>query len=131
MEFYNLEIVDIGGNKGKFLKAYVQELHKEFIDFYDTYSEINYDYADPEDTRFDNDFNLFKEKAEHVDKRLASIVVMGFEASDTPEAIYKLITTLGTLLQRPIVKADFEQQYPLYVSMLDKQMARIKVRIWH
>lgn len=121
-------MIDIGGNKGKYLKSYVQDLHREFTEFYDTYANISYDYADPEDTRFDNDYEQFREKVEHVDKRLSAIVVIGFEASDTPESLYKLISTLGALLDRPIVKADFEQQYPLYVSMLDLELARIKVK---
>lgn len=113
------------------MKAYIQELHSDFIQFYDTYANIAYDYSDPLDVRFDEDFDAFREKVDHVDMRLSSILVIGFEASDTPESLYKLITTMGTLLERPIVKADFQKQYPIYVAMLDRELAKIKVCHWN
>lgn len=119
--------MDIGGNKGKYLSAFVKDLHAEYTEFYESYSKIDYDCSDPEDTRFEEDYNIFKEKADGIDKRLSAIVIAVIDACDTPESIYKLITTLGDILDRPIVRADFEQQLPLYVAKLDQNFGKIKV----
>lgn len=119
--------MDLGGNRGKYLSQFVQDLLREFMEFYQQFSKIKYDWTDPEDNRFDYDFIPFKDKVDHMDKRLSAIVVGGFEGSDTPEAIYKLIITLGVLLERPIVKADFQLQYPMYAVMLEVEFGKIKV----
>ncbi|ODN03963.1 Dynein beta chain, ciliary [Orchesella cincta] len=126
VEFYKLERIDFGGNKGKYLSAAVEHLYNDFTEFYQKYSGIQYDCSDPEDDSFDPDYKIFEEKVADMDQQLSAIFVRGFETCDTPESVSKLITTLGGLLDRPIIKQDFEAKLPLYTAMLDDELAKIK-----
>ncbi len=129
VEFYKLERIDIGGNKGKFLSAKIAELYNEFMDFFQRFGGLQYDCSDPEDDSFDVDEKLFEDKVLDVDQRLSAICTQAFDDCHTPESCYKLILTLGSLVDRPLIKQDLEPKYPEYVALMDKDMVNIKVII--
>ena len=127
-EYYKLERVDFGGSNGRSLTSQIQEIYAEFLEFYQKYGSLTYDVSDPEDDTFDKDYNeTFKERIMDNDHRLAAICVNAFEDCHTPESIFKLITILGTLLDRPVIKKDMEPKMPEYVKMIEADFEMIIV----
>jgi dynein heavy chain len=127
VEFYKLERIDIGGNKGKYLSAKVQECYTQFQEFYQKFGGIQYDCSDPEDDSFLADEKLFRDKVLDIDQRISAICTQAFDDCHTPESTYKLILALGTLVERPIIEADIKPKYPEYALMIDRDLAAIKV----
>jgi len=73
------------------------------------------------------DEQMFIEKVQDIDQRLSAIYIQAFNDCHTPESAFKLIMTLGQLLDRPIIKADIEPLFPKYLTMLDEDLDLIKV----
>ena len=42
------------------------------------------------------------------------------------EAVFKLVDIFGSLLERPLIKEDFDPNYPLMVSMMDDELNQAK-----
>lgn len=68
MEFYKLERIDIGGDKGKYLSNVIKEIYDEFTGFYQKFGGITYDCSDPEDESFSADEKQFFDKVLDIDQ---------------------------------------------------------------
>ena len=75
---------------------------------------------------FPNDYDNFKRSIADLDRRLASIVCQGFDDCSGLESIFKLIDIFGSLLERPLIKEDFDPNYPLMVTMMDDLLNEAK-----
>lgn len=125
-ELYKLERIDFGGDRGKQFSNKVQKLHEEFLEFFQKFGSISYDCSDPEDDSFEADYLSFLEKVQDIDQQLSAICAHAFDACHTPESVYKLIITLGQLIERPIIKEDFEPKFPKYIAILIADIDRIQ-----
>lgn len=126
VELCKLERIDFGGDRGKQYSSKVQKLHEEFIEFFQKFGSISYDCSDPEDDSFEEDFLSFLEKVQDIDQQLSAICAHAFDACHTPESLFKLIITLGQLIERPIIKEDFVPKFPKYVAILNADFDRIQ-----
>lgn len=122
-----MERIDIGGNKGKWLSAKIQECYFQFQEFYQKFGGLQYDCSDPEDDSFVEDEKLFQDKVCDIDQRMSAICTQAFDDCHTPESMYKLILALGSLSERDLVKQDIEPKYPEYALMIDKDLSVVKV----
>ena len=75
---------------------------------------------------FPKDYNNFKKSIADLDRRLASIVCQAFDDCSGLEAVFKLVDIFGSLLERPLIKEDFDPNYPLMVSMMDDELNQAK-----
>uniref|UniRef100_A0A1I8JH23 DHC_N2 domain-containing protein n=1 Tax=Macrostomum lignano TaxID=282301 RepID=A0A1I8JH23_9PLAT len=90
------------------------------------FSDKSYDVLDPLNKEFMDDYNYFHQQIEDIDRRLASIVCQAFDDCSGPESAFRLIDILSTLVERPLIKAEFDQKYPLLIKMLDREMDNAK-----
>jgi len=102
-------------------------MYEDYTTFYQKFAGIPYDCTDPEDETYEEDKEKMLEKVGDIDKRLSTILCEAMDDCHTPESIYKLILVLGPIVDRPIIKTDFDQKYPKYVRMIEKDLEHIKV----
>ncbi|WAR03796.1 DYHC-like protein [Mya arenaria] len=99
LEFMKLEKVELGGIKGKVLSQQVVNIFEEFHAHYKVFTDATYDCLDPNDPTFINEYHKFQEI---------------------------LLDILGTLLDRPLIKKDFEEKYPILVDMMNQELDTAK-----
>lgn len=126
MEFLKLEKIEFGGIKGKVLSAQTVQIFEEFNELYKVFSEFSGDPLDPLETDFLPEYEKFKASIADLDRRLASIVCQGFDDCSGLEAGFKLIDVFGSLLERPLIKQDFQPNYPKVVEMMDQELTTAK-----
>lgn len=129
-EFYKLERCDIGGSKGRVLSTNIAEMYEDYMNFYQKFAGIPYDCTDPEDDSYDQDKEKMVEKVGDMDQRLATMLCEAVDDCHTPESCYKLMLVLGSIIDRPVIKADLEAKYPKYVEMIERDLDHIKVFIF-
>lgn len=122
LEFMKLEKIEIGGIKGKVLSQQVVNIFEEFQNQYKVFTDATYNCLDPNDPSFINQYKQFEEIVEDYDRRLATIICQAFDDTSGLESTFKLLDIMGTLLDRPLIKKDFEGKYPVLVEMMNKEM---------
>jgi dynein heavy chain, axonemal len=122
IEFLKLEKVEIGGLKGRVLSQRILTVSAEFNQCFALFASKTYDVLDPDDPSFDNDFLHFQDAIQELDLKLASVFCQAFDDSYNLESIYKLINIVGTVLDRPKIKAEFTNKYPQIIRMLDEEI---------
>lgn len=122
MEFLKLEKVEFSGIKGKALSSLIVQMFEQFNTEFKVFSDKGLDCLDCLETEFMADYEKFSQSVEDMDRRLASMVCQGFDDSSGPEAAFKMIAIFGTLLERPLVKQDFDPKYPILIEMMDTEM---------
>ncbi|EFA11309.2 dynein beta chain, ciliary [Tribolium castaneum] len=122
LEFTKLEKVEIGGIKGKNLSARVTVVFGEFQQCFSIFSGKSYDVLDPDDSSFIYDFENFKQKIFEMDMKLAAIFCQAFEDCSNLESIFKLISIVGSVLERPLIKTEFTNKYTKILDMLQQEI---------
>jgi dynein heavy chain len=64
----------------------------------------------------------FKDKIADLDRRIGRIANQAFADCNGLEAMYKLIHIFGSLLDRPIIHNDFENNYPIVLEQIEREM---------
>ncbi|CAF0714705.1 unnamed protein product [Brachionus calyciflorus] len=126
IDLLRLEKVEIGGVKGKALSSKVLKIFEEFKDEFEKFSNKKYDPLDPKCEEFDNDYREFNKFVLDLDRRLSAIISQAFDDCNSLSSIFKLITILGNLLERPTIKKDFDPRYAQIVDMLEFEMDNTK-----
>lgn len=90
LEFTRLERVEIGGMKGRVLSNRVTSVSQEFQQHFSVFSTKSYDFLDPDDPSFINDFETFKQRIFEMDLKLAAILCQAFEDCANLESIFKV-----------------------------------------
>ena len=75
---------------------------------------------------FPADYKAFQAKVEDLERRLGAIACQAFDDANGPEAAFKVVFVLGSLLERPIIAHDFESRYFKLVAMVDAEMDEAK-----
>ncbi|GFN78401.1 dynein heavy chain 9, axonemal, partial [Plakobranchus ocellatus] len=127
LEFYKLEKIELGGIQGKQLSDRVANIFTEFNEQYKIFSERSYDCLDTSSDEFVVDYHNFLEKIADFDRRLATIICMGFDDCSGLESMYKMIDIMGSLLERPLIKKDFDEKYSVVVQKMHEMLDEAKV----
>ncbi|KAG8222097.1 hypothetical protein J437_LFUL000860, partial [Ladona fulva] len=123
LEFMKLEKVEIGGVKGRVLSAKIVAVVAEFSEHFGVFASKMYDALDPEDNRFPDDYEGFQVKIMDLDHRLAAVLCQAFDDCYNLESVFKLISIVGTVLDRPLIKDEFTSKYTAILEMLDEEIA--------
>ncbi|XP_075248756.1 dynein beta chain, ciliary-like isoform X2 [Convolutriloba macropyga] len=126
IEFSKLEKVEIGGLKGKMLTANVFQIFEEFNECFKIFTENTYDNLDYQLPAFHNDFDRFNTRVNELDRRLGDIVCQAFDDCINIESAFKLIDVFGGLLDRELIKKDFEPKLPDIVEKFHEELDRAK-----
>lgn len=122
IEFLKLEKVEIGGLKGRQLSLKITTIYTDFNQFFSSFAAKTYDVLDPDDPKFEQDFEVFQQRILELDIKLAGIFCQAFNDCNSLESIFKLINILGSVLDRPKISAAFTDNYTNLMNMLDDEI---------
>lgn len=122
IEFLKLEKVEIGGLKGRILSARITAVSFEFNQCFSSFASKSYDVLDPDDESFKEDFEKFQDRILELDMKLAAILCQAFDDSHNLESVFKLISIVGTVLERPKIKEEFTYKYQQILNMLEDEI---------
>ncbi|XP_045482107.1 dynein beta chain, ciliary [Harmonia axyridis] len=118
LEFNKLEKIEIGGVKGRGLSSRLTEVYAEFQQSFSIFSGKSYDVLDPDDLAFLDDFRSFKQNIFEMDMKLSAILCQALEDCNNLDAVFKLISICGSILERPMIKTEFTLRYKKIIEML-------------
>ncbi|CAH1258196.1 DNAH17 [Branchiostoma lanceolatum] len=125
-EFMKLEKIEFTGIKGNILSQQVAAMFNEFCDIFKVFSDRSYDALDHEDKEFERDYTDFCNHIADLDHRLGSILCRAFDDCSGTEACFKLLDIFGSLLERPVIKHEFEHKYPVLLHIFDRDLDTAK-----
>lgn len=122
IEFLKLEKVEIGGLKGRQLSSKITAIYVDFNQHFASFASKTYDVLDPDDSTFDQDFAIFQERILELDMKLAAILCQAFDDCHNLESVFKLVSIVGSVLDRPKIKEEFTNKYGEVLQMLEREM---------
>lgn len=122
IEFLKLEKVEIGGLKGRQLSSRITAIYVEFNQYFAAFASKTYDVLDPDDDTFNTDFADFQDRISELDMKLAAILCEAFDDCYNLESVFKLISIVGSVLDRPKIKEEFTNKYSDILNMLDEEI---------
>ena len=118
MQFTKLAKIEVGGTKGKTLSTSVAQIYFDFIQAIDNVKNVGKGILDLENKGFDEAFYDFRTRMKELDRRLASVIVQGFDDVTTVSGRFRLFDTFDNLITRPIIADELEKKYaPLIHSI--------------
>jgi dynein heavy chain len=110
LEFSKLGKIFLGGTKGKQLTNALRQIHDDFVKAVESFKQVPYDIMDITRARFDDDFYRYRCEVKELDRRLAAVLVQGFDDAATLSARFKLLDSFEGLLERPIIKDELDKK---------------------
>lgn len=117
-----MEKVEIGGLKGRQLSLKITAIYIEFNQYFTAFASKTYDVLDPDDSKFEGDFEIFQDRILELDMKLAAILCQSFDDCHNLESVFKLISIVGSVLDRPKIKQEFTNKYSEILMMLDEEI---------
>ncbi|NXJ83957.1 DYH17 protein, partial [Trogon melanurus] len=127
LEFLKLEKVELGGMRGNILGSQVFQIYEEVSELIKTFAECQYDPLDPAEEQLNKDFAEFQKKVQDMDRRLATIFCQGFDDCNCLASAVKLVHMFGSLLERPLIKAEISCCYSALLEMFKAELDNVKV----
>eukprot|EP00736_Rhodelphis_marinus_P001984 Rmarinus@m.1646 len=124
LEFSRLEVMEIGGTKGKTLTASIRQMYFEFWSFCERFQSLPYSILDTSAKAFEDDFYEFRTRTKEVERRLGAVLVQSFDDCTSVEAKFKLLETFDTLLQRSVISQEMARKN---IALLDAVLADIQL----
>uniref|UniRef100_A0A8C5F0M4 Dynein axonemal heavy chain 11 n=1 Tax=Gopherus evgoodei TaxID=1825980 RepID=A0A8C5F0M4_9SAUR len=125
LEFQKLEKLEFGGVKGKTLSEQIYRMNEEFIEILVIQIKIRIfkKYILQE---FEEDYVEFKAKILDFDRRLGSILCVGFLDCSGLESAFKLLAIFGYFLEKPVIMEIFSPNYIILLQMFDEELDNCK-----
>ncbi|KAF6202116.1 hypothetical protein GE061_004514 [Apolygus lucorum] len=130
VEFIKLERVEIGNVKGSIFSSQLVDISQQFMTYFTEFSSKSYDVMNPDDNTFMIDYYAFQANISDLDKRLASILCLAFDDCCNLEGVFKLLEIIGTFLERPLIKHEFNCKFDKIIVMVEKE-SRIVEQIFN
>jgi dynein heavy chain len=118
LQFTKLAKVEVGGTKGKVLSTSVAQIYSDFVQAIDMVRSVGKGILDVDNKEFDDAFYDFRSRMKELDRRLASVLIQGFDDNTTVVGRFRLFDTFDSLIVRPIIADALEKKYlPLIESI--------------
>lgn len=127
LEFGKLEKVEFAGIRGRILSQKCTEIFDEFKSSYNVFGNIQYELLTPEVENIITDYNVFFEKCEELDRRLAAIFEQAFDECYNLESTFKLLNIIGTLIERPIIQEGVAEKLNKIIVMFEEEIDTVKI----
>ena len=127
-EFYKTEKVELGGVRGRYLSRCIQEINTEFRVIYAKWTQIQFDPLDPDpkDKSFDRQRRAFEKESEVLERKIAAVLVQGFDECFTLESIFKFIEICSTLLLRPLIYSEVKHKLKRFMELYNQDLDIVK-----
>ncbi|EMP26627.1 Dynein heavy chain 11, axonemal [Chelonia mydas] len=126
LEFQKLEKLEFGGVKGKTLSEQIYRMNEEFIESCKVFKEKTYDPSDYNNMEFEDHYVEFKAKILDFDRRLGSILCVGFLDCSGLESAFKLLAIFGYFLEKPVIMEIFSPNYNILLQMFDEELSNCR-----
>ena len=111
LQFTKLAKVEVGGTKGKTLSTSVAQIYFDFVQAIENVKSVGKGILDLENKEFDDAFYDFRSRMKELDRRLASVLVQGFDDTISISGRFRLFDTFDNLITRPIIADELEKKY--------------------
>jgi len=103
---------EIGGTKGKILSASVTQIYGDFLVALNVVRAMGNDVLDLRSgVKFEEAFYDFRARVKELDRRLASIIIQGFDDCGDIINQFRLLDSFDVLLLRPLIADEMEKKY--------------------
>ncbi|XP_016158228.1 PREDICTED: dynein heavy chain 17, axonemal isoform X1 [Ficedula albicollis] len=126
IDFLKLEKIVLGGVRGNFLGTWVLRISEEICEATKAFADCKYDPLDPDEEQWNTDFEEFQKKVEDANKQLAAIFCQGFDDCNRLTAAVQLVHMFGSVLERPLVKAEASPCYVALLGMFEAELDSVK-----
>uniref|UniRef100_A0A8C3FY90 Dynein axonemal heavy chain 17 n=1 Tax=Chrysemys picta bellii TaxID=8478 RepID=A0A8C3FY90_CHRPI len=126
IEFLKLEKIELGGVRGNILGSMVFQIYEEVSELIKVFADCGYDPLDPAE-KVSKYFAEFQTKIQDLDRRLATIFSQGFNDCNSIESAVKQIHMFGSLLDRPLIKAEVSPHYSTLLEMFNVELDNAKI----
>lgn len=106
VEFTKLERIEFSGLKGRLLSARITEIYSDFNEQFSLFSSKAYDVLEPEDERFEIDYEQFKESIKDLDHRLAFTLSQAFDDCYNLDSVFKVCVKYNTRLSNVFLASN-------------------------
>lgn len=124
--FSKLAKIEIGGTKGKTLTTSIAQIYSDFVHSVDTIKSVGKGILDLENKLFDEAFYDFRTKTKELDRRLASVLLQGFEDASTVIGRFRLLESFDSLLTRPIVADALEKKHAALIESIHVDIGEVQ-----
>lgn len=77
---------------------------------------------DPEEPEFRDGYKKFGKKVRQLEQRLSLVLHHALQNSQSPQAFYKVVELLGTMLDRPILKNEYNKCMPRLIQLMQNEV---------
>ncbi|KAM6403695.1 dynein axonemal heavy chain 17 [Rhynochetos jubatus] len=125
-QFLRLEKTELGGVRGNSLGSRVFQLCEEVRELVRGFADGKYDPLDPAEEQLDKDFAAFREWMGDVDRRLATVLRLGFDGCNCPASAVKLVHMFSPVLERPLIRAELSRCYSALLELFKVELEEVK-----
>jgi len=93
------------------LTTSVAQIYHDFQAAISKFHQIEYNLADVEADKFDDDFYVFRVAIKELERRLGSVVTQGFDDCTTVYSCFKLLDSFDVMLTREVIMQDLEKKH--------------------
>ena len=86
------------------------QIYHDFQAAISKFHQIEYNLADVEADKFDDDFYVFRVAIKELERRLGSVVTQGFDDCTTVYSCFKLLDSFDVMLTREVIMQDLEKK---------------------
>ncbi|KAI4493969.1 hypothetical protein M0802_009345 [Mischocyttarus mexicanus] len=126
LEFAKLEKIEIGGILGRSLSVRIIDIYKEFQHLFVSLTVQTNDVLDPDDETFTLDCAKFHSSITDLDSKLAVILCQAFDDCGNLESVFKLINIAGSVLDRPMIRKQFNDRYSRILELLNIELTVVE-----
>ena len=116
--FSKLQKIEIGGTKGKTLSASITQIYFDFTQAIDMIKSVGKGILDLDNKDFDDAFYDFRNRIKELDRRLGSVLVQGFDDTNTVTGRFRLFDTFDSLVTRPIIADELEKKHAALIESM-------------
>uniref|UniRef100_A0A803WBL3 Dynein axonemal heavy chain 17 n=1 Tax=Ficedula albicollis TaxID=59894 RepID=A0A803WBL3_FICAL len=121
IDFLKLEKIVLGGVRGNFLGTWVLRISEEICEGLCHFKPLCSQWQ-----QWNTDFEEFQKKVEDANKQLAAIFCQGFDDCNRLTAAVQLVHMFGSVLERPLVKAEASPCYVALLGMFEAELDSVK-----
>jgi dynein heavy chain len=105
--FFKLPNVKLGGPSGLHTSVEIEELQQRYFDAVGELSALSYDFLDVCDSRFETDYDQFRDRVRALEQRLAAIMSSALGHTSALVDTFKVVDSFEGFTNRPVVHQEW------------------------
>lgn len=118
--------IEVGGTKGKTLTTSVAQVYFDFQQAVEAVKGVGKGILDLDNKKFDDAFYEFRCRMKELDKRIASVIIQGFDDASTVNGRFRLLDTFDNLIARPLITDELEKKHAVMIAAVRQDAEEIQ-----